>query len=221
MAKKKHTDSAHLLKRFDAFATNWLAIPHQPFNPRSKKSQATALKLLKDDIWSAFRDTFAPIAVDAAIALGLGTTHVIDVLSLKHQGDWLPTATGTQDVVVGAERIIATGAVILDPARFNRSPFAVANHIEPWVQGSFWCGENNTVRPVCQWLDYVHHRLELIKPKKATRGGGRKPVHDKHEDQRRYDSWRTGQHRSLKDCANALGISVKELRRSLDRHRKR
>jgi hypothetical protein len=50
---------------------------------------------------------------------------------------------------------------------------------------------------------------------------GRQPDTDPKADQRVADAWGTGRYRTYEDCARALGVSKKQVKDAIDRHRHR
>jgi len=62
--------------------------------------------------------------------------------------------------------------------------------------------------------------IDAMTPRKTTKAG-RRPDTDPEFDERVSDAWNSGQHTSHSTLANEMGISVPEVRRALDRHRKR
>jgi hypothetical protein len=57
--------------------------------------------------------------------------------------------------------------------------------------------------------------------KKQKRGRGRKPDTDPKADKRVWDAWESGEHEDLTALGNAFHMTKLEVRRALDRHRKR
>ncbi|MBN1443730.1 MAG: hypothetical protein JXA90_13555 [Planctomycetes bacterium] len=66
-------------------------------------------------------------------------------------------------------------------------------------------------------------REEIHLPGKpmAKRKGGRRPQSDPAADRRLYEAWKTGRYQTHEGLAREKGISETEVRRAIDRHRKR
>ena len=59
------------------------------------------------------------------------------------------------------------------------------------------------------------------RPKPKPKRRGRKPDTDPKADKRIADAWGTGRHKTYADLAHELGRPLLDVRRAIDRHRKR
>ncbi len=55
--------------------------------------------------------------------------------------------------------------------------------------------------------------------RKRAKKRGRKPDTDKKEDQRIFDAWGTGQHKTYEELGMEMGKTKAEVGRAIDRHR--
>ncbi len=78
----------------------------------------------------------------------------------------------------------------------------------------------NVLRAVCREVATLAKGSGVKNP---TRKGGRPALRDNGDDPRIVAAWRSGDHRTMKDCAAALGgkITCHDVRQVLDRQRKR
>jgi hypothetical protein len=58
-------------------------------------------------------------------------------------------------------------------------------------------------------------------PKEGQRGRGRPRDTDPQVDQRIWDAWKSGEHKTYDDLARLLGTSAREVELAIDRHRRR
>ena len=80
---------------------------------------------------------------------------------------------------------------------------------------------NPVLRPKVKSDSEAHERTPIQVALPRRNRGGRPADTDIVEDRRIAEAWKTGQYGSLEDLANAFGKRKPDVRKSLDRHRKR